>query len=234
MKWVLIIEPSQTEREYLQRIVGRLGYRLFTAQNGRQGLYYAQQSLPNAIIVGEGIRDYTPMELCRIFKEDPSLSSAPILHISASGDRTYRAEALEAGFAEVVQRPMSIRHFFHSLERCLSSKRQDIRVPISIPVQILRGLEQFSLRSFNIGEGGLYLKTMSPFPNRTGLGLQFKLPGLRKLFDFKGKVIHSLDNDSDEFPAGMGIRFTDISETIRTILGLYMEFHLTSGTLPAR
>jgi uncharacterized protein (TIGR02266 family) len=101
-------------------------------------------------------------------------------------------------------------------------------------VQILKGLEQFSLWSFNIGEGGLYLKTMAPLPSETGLGVQFKLPGLRKLFDFKGSVIHSLDRDSGEFPAGMGIRFTDISETIRTILGLYMEYHLTSAELPAR
>ncbi len=234
MKWVLIIEPSQAEREHLKRIVGRLGYRLFAAENGRQGLYYAQQSLPNAIVIGEGVMDFTPMELCRIFKEDSSLADAPILHVSTSGDRTYRAEALEAGFADVVQRPMSIRHFFQSLERCLSSTRKNIRVPISIPVQILKGLEQFSLWSFNIGEGGLYLKTMAPLPSETGLGVQFKLPGLRKLFDFKGSVIHSLDRDTGEFPAGMGIRFTDISETIRTIFGLYMEYHLTSAELPAR
>ncbi|MDF1535488.1 MAG: PilZ domain-containing protein [bacterium] len=234
MKWVLIIDPSKNEREYLQRIVGRLGYRLFAAENGRQGLYYARQSLPDAVIIGEGVMDYTPTELCRIFKEDPSLSTAPILHVSSSGDRTCRTEAFEAGFAGVVQRPLSVRHFFQDLERCLSSTRKDIRVPVSIPVRILRGLEQFSLWSFNIGEGGVYLKTMSPLPPQTGLGVQFKLPGLRKLFDFKGRVIHSIKSDSEELPAGMGVMFTDISETIRTILSLYMEYHLTSAELPAR
>lgn len=234
MKWVLIIEPSQAEREYLQLIVGRLGYRLFAAENGRQGLYYAHQSLPDAIIVGEGVMDYTPMELCRIFKEDPALSTAPILHISASGDNVYKAEALEAGFADVVQRPMSIRHFFLGLERCLDSTRNNIRVPISIPVQVELEKDQFPLWSFNLGEGGLYLKSVSPLPLLTGLGVQFKLPGLRKLFDFKGRVVHSLQSASEKLPAGMGIRFTDISETIRTMLEMYMEYYLTSAELATR
>jgi uncharacterized protein (TIGR02266 family) len=234
VKWVLIIEPSQTERKYLQRIVGRLGYRLFVAENGRQGLYYAQQSLPDAIIVGDGVMDYTPMELCRIFKEDPVLSSAPILHVSASGDNVYKAEALEAGFADVVERPMSIRHFFLGLERCLASTRNNIRVPISIPVQIEHGKDQFPLWSFNVGEGGLYLKTVSPLPLQTGLGVQFKLPGLRKLFDFKGRIVHSLQSDTEELPTGMGVRFTDISETFKSIFGMYMEYHLTSAELATR
>ena len=234
MKWVLIIEPSQTEREYLQRIVGRLGYRLFAAESGRQGLYYAQQSLPDAVIVGDGIMDYTPMELCAMFKGDPSLALAPILHVSTSGDKAYRAEALAAGFADVVERPLSIRQFFQGLEKCLSSTRMDIRVPVSIPVQIEQGKDRFSLWSFNVSEGGLYLKTVSPLPMHSGLQVQFKLPGLRKLFDFKGRTVHSLQADSDELPAGMGLRFTDISDTIRSILGMYMEYHLTSEQLPAR
>lgn len=211
-----------------------MGYRLFAAENGRQGLYYAQQSLPDAVIVGDGVLDYTPMELCRIFKEDPSLSALPILHVSIHGDRSYKALALEAGFIDIVQKPMSIRHFFLGLERCLASTRSNIRVPISIPVQLDLGQNQFSLWSYNVGEGGLYLKTVSPLPLQTGLEVHFKLPGLRKLFDFKGRIVHSLERDTEELPAGMGIRFTDISETIRSILGMYMEYHLTSAELSAR
>jgi uncharacterized protein (TIGR02266 family) len=234
VKWVLIIEPSQTERDYLQRIVGRLGYRLFVAENGRQGLYYAQQSLPDAIIVGDGVMDYTPMQLCRIFKEDPALSAAPLLHVSAVPDKVYRAEALAAGFADVVEKPMSIRHFFLGLERCLSSSRNNIRAPIGIPVQVQLGKDHFPLWSFNVGEGGLYLKTVSPLPLQTGLGVQFKLPGLKKDFDFKARIVHSLQSDTKELPAGIGVRFTDMSETFKSILGMYMEYHLTSTDLATR
>ena len=79
-----------------------MGYRLFAAENGRQGLYYALQSLPDAVIVGDGIVDYTPMELCRIFKEDPSLSASPMLHVSINPDPSYKAQAIEAGFRVVL------------------------------------------------------------------------------------------------------------------------------------
>ena len=224
MKWVLVIEPSEVDRAYLERIITRLGYQLFAAKSGEEALHYMSQSLPNTIIVGERIPDYDPLELCRLIKEDRILSSPPMLLMSSTTDELFTNTALQAGFTEVVLRPMSIRNFFTKLERCLSNnRRMCIRAPMEVPVQLTHGMKEHSVTAHNFGERGLYIPTTNPMPRETRVGLQFNLPGLRTLFNFNGQIVHTQDRDTDEVPAGMGLQFLDISPAIDAVLGIYME-----------
>lgn len=224
MKWVLVIEPSEVDRAYLERIIGRLGYKLFAARSGEEALHFMTQSLPDTIIVGERIPDYDPMELVQHIKADRILSSPPMLLMSSSTDEVFKTAATQAGFAEVVHRPMSIRNFFTKLEKCLSNNRRlCIRAPMEIPVKLNHELREYSVTTHNLGERGMYIPSVDPLPRRANVGLQFNLPGLRTLFNFRGQVMHTMDRDTDEAPAGMGLQFLDISPAIEAVLGIYME-----------
>ena len=224
MKWVLVIEPSEVDRTYLERIITRLGYQIFAAKSGKEALHFMSQSLPNTIIVGEHLPDYDPLDLCRHMKEDLILSCPPMLLMSSNTNDQYKADAKKAGFADIVQRPMSIRNFFTKLEMCLSNNRRlCIRAPMEVPVQLFHAGEKSDMLSHNIGEGGLYLSTRDPLPRKSQAGLHFNLPGLRTLFKFNGLVVHTQNHDTDEIPAGMGLRFLDLSPAIDAVLGIYME-----------
>ena len=104
MKWVLVVESSEVDREYLGRIIERLGYKLFTAKNGEEALHLMNQSLPNTLILGERIPDYDPMELGRTIKEDRILSSPPMLLMTSKRDEIFQEEARQSGFSEIVHR----------------------------------------------------------------------------------------------------------------------------------
>ena len=224
MKWVLVIEPSEVDRAYLERIITRLGYQIYAAKSGQEALHYMGQSLPNTIIVSEHLSDYDPLELCRQMKDDSILSCPPMLLMSSSSDDRYKAEARQAGFAEIVQRPMSIRNFFTKLEMCLSNNRRlCIRAPMEVPVQLFHADKKRDMVSHNIGEGGIYLPTRDPLPRESHARLHFNLPGLRTLFKFDGRVVHTQNQDTDEIPAGMGLRFLNLSPAIDAVLGIYME-----------
>jgi len=224
MKWVLIIEPSEVDRAYLERIISRLGYQIYSAANSREALHYMSQSLPNTIVVGEHLPDTDPLAFCRLIKEDRILASPPMLLMSSNTDEIFKKEALQAGFSEVVRRPMSIRNFFTKLEMCLSNNRRlCIRAPMEFPVRLTHGTKEHSMTTHNFGERGMYIPTVNPLPRKTGVGLQFHLPGLRTLFNFQGQVVHTHDRDTDEVPAGMGFQFLDISPAIDAVLGIYME-----------
>ena len=224
MKWVLIVESSEVDRDYLARIIERLGYQLFSAKDGEEALHFMNPSLPNALIMGEHIPDYDPMELGRVIKEDRILSNPPMLLMTSRPDPLFRETARQAGFAEVVQRPMSIRKFFTSLEMCLSNNRRlCIRAPMSFPVLVKHGLDKLSMMTHNSGEGGIYIPTTNPLPARTMVDLEFKLPGLRNDFSFRGQVIHAQGRDTDEVPAGMGLRFLGVKPAIETVFCIYME-----------
>ncbi len=224
MKWVLIVESSEIDREYLARIIERLGYKLFSAKSGEEALHFMNQSLPNTLIMGERIPDYDPLELGRTIKEDRILSSPPMLLMTSNTDQFFHKKARQAGFAEIVQRPMSIRKFFTSLEMCLSNNRRlSIRAPMSFPVLLKQGLDKLSMNTHNFGEKGMYIPTTDPLPVRTEVNLEFKLPGLRNDFSFRSQIVHTQESDTDEFPAGMGIKFLNVKPAIETVFGIYME-----------
>jgi DNA-binding response OmpR family regulator len=224
MKWVLVIEPSEVDRAYLERIIGRLGYKLFIAKSGEEALHFMAQSLPDTVIVGERIPDYDPMELAQQIKQDRILSSPPLLLMTSGSDEIYDREATQAGYAEVVHRPMSIRNFFTKLELCLSNNRRlCIRAPMEFPVKLIHESREYSVTSHNFGEKGIYVPSVAPLPKASKAGLEFNLPGLRTLFNFKGQVMHTSDQDTDEAPAGMGFQFMDMSPAIDAVLGIYME-----------
>ena len=224
MKWVLVIEPSEEYRTYLGRIITRLGYQLYAARTGEEALHFLSQSLPNTVIIGESLSDHDPMELCRHIKEDSLLSSLPMLLMSSRTDEVFKRAARKAGFAEVVQQPLSIRNFFTKLEMCLSNNRRlCIRAPMEIPVILSHEAQEHSMVTHNFGERGMYIPTRHPLPRKTGVGLQFNLPGLRTLFNFKGLIVHKQEHDTDEVPAGMGLQFLDVSPAIDAVLGIYME-----------
>jgi CheY-like chemotaxis protein len=227
MKWVLVIEPVEPDRAYLERIITRLGYQLYSAVSGDQALYYMNQSLPSAIILGEQLPDYDPLDFGRHIKEDAILSNPPMLLMSSNTDPQFKNDALQAGFADIVKRPMSIRNFFTKLEMCLSNNRRlCIRAPMELPVALTHGPREYSFKTHNFGERGMYIPTTDPFPRKSDVGVQFNLPGLRTLFNFKGEIVHTLDRDTDEVPAGMGLKFLDISPAIDAVLGIYMENYL--------
>ena len=224
MKWVLILETSEVDREYLARIIERLGYNLFRAQNAEEALRFMNQSLPDAFIVGERIPDQDSIELVKMIKKDRMLSSAPMLLMTSNTDLFFHENAMKAGFNQIVQRPMSIRKFFTSLELCLSNNRRlCIRAPMSFPVLVSQGNRKESMITHNFGEGGMYIPTSNPLPEKSETELEFKLPGVRNDFSFRSQVVHSQGRNTDELPAGMGLKFFDIKPAIEMVLRIYME-----------
>ena len=224
MKWVLMVESSEYDKNYLERIVGRLGYGFYSTQSGEEAIHYMNQSLPNAVIIGEGIKDFEPLDLGRAIKEDRLLSSPPMLLLSSNKSPLFSGKARQVGFSEIVDRPMSIRKFFISLERCLSdSRRIYIRAPMSFPVLLRLAFEKVSLRTHNFGEMGMYIPSDKPPPSESEVEANFTLPGIRNEFSLLSRVMHTRDRDTDELPAGMGLKFLDVNPATEAIFGIYME-----------
>jgi CheY-like chemotaxis protein len=234
MKWVLIIEPSDFDFNYLDRVITRLGYNTYRARSAEEGVHYLAESIPDAIICGDTLPDQSPLDLCRDLKEDPMTTTTPMLMASSKTGSLFRFRAMKAGFSEVVSRPMSIHDFFQRLEQCMFDRgRQLIRVPMSIPVTVDYQDRKFPFLTHTVGEGGLYLPTPDPMFRRTAMGLEFTLPGINNVFDLQGEVVYTLEQSTEDCPPGMGIKFLDVAEALKTLLRVYMQNYLTRATVPA-
>jgi uncharacterized protein (TIGR02266 family) len=224
MKWILVLETSEADREYLGRVIDRLGYKFFCAPSGAEALRLMEQSLPDAFLVGENVPDYDPLDLGRTVKNNRMLADAPLLLMTSNYDTSHRQKAGQAGYNEIVNRPMSIREFYTSLEMCLSNnRRMHIRAPMAFPVNVTMDKGVVPMVTHNFGEGGMYVQTEDPPPGSTELDVQFNLPGLKNMFDLSSQVVHAQARETDEMPAGMGLKFLDIKPAIGMVLKIFME-----------
>ncbi|MDF1535487.1 MAG: response regulator [bacterium] len=234
MKWVLIVEPSEFDFNYLNRVITRLGYRTFRASSAEESIHLLGESLPDAIICGDKLPDKDPLDLCRALKEDPMTTRTPVLMASSNTDFIFQHRALKAGFAEIINRPMSIQDFFLKLEKCLSDRgRVVIRAPMSVPVTVDYQDRKFPYTTHTFGEGGLFLPSPDSMFRRTLLGLEFCLPGINNLFDLKGEVVYTLEKSTEDCPPGMGIKFVDIAQALKKLLKVYMQNYLTKAAVPS-
>jgi uncharacterized protein (TIGR02266 family) len=106
----------------------------------------------------------------------------------------------------------------HLMNRTFSAKRRWPRYLLDLPVEVANEGEQRQGESFDMGAGGLFVKTYEPFGRETRLKVRFRLPALDQLIDCRGRVVFSRSYNPLEKlmqPAGMGIEFLDIDEKLR-------------------
>jgi uncharacterized protein (TIGR02266 family) len=92
-------------------------------------------------------------------------------------------------------------------------RRAHFRFPTHLEVRFASGDELRSACLENISEGGIFVATRRPLPAGTPLRLWIAVPDGR--VEMAGRVAWVRPNDSSAGPAGMGIRFADLSDEQR-------------------
>ena len=93
-----------------------------------------------------------------------------------------------------------------------ADRRNNRRLPLRIQVEY-ECMEDFLVDyTANVSIGGMFIETGSPQPIGTRFRLRFELPGLDHFIDTTAEVRWVLStDDAGTLPAGMGIRFADLS-----------------------
>jgi len=113
--------------------------------------------------------------------------------------------------------------------------RDSRRVPLQTRVQFKfdRFSGFISEYSANISPGGMFLRTRTPRPPGTVLDLEFRLGDGFELIKGRGEVIWVRDEDEGASrPAGMGIRFLDLSQGSKELIYRIVDEHVLQGGTP--
>jgi uncharacterized protein (TIGR02266 family) len=87
--------------------------------------------------------------------------------------------------------------------------------------------------SANISPGGMFLRTGAPQPPGTALELEFRLGDGFELIKGRGEVIWTrAESEGPTRPAGMGIRFLELSEGSRELIYRIVDQHILQGGTP--
>jgi CheY-like chemotaxis protein len=121
MKTVLIVEDNLEWRELLTMIITRLGYEVVAAETGKDALEKVSVRQPHLILMDLGLPEMGGDEATMQIKADPATSHIPIVIQTAFGASTAAKRALEAGAAEMMQKPISITDIQKLVGKYLSS-----------------------------------------------------------------------------------------------------------------
>jgi CheY-like chemotaxis protein len=108
-KKVLIVEDHHSLRQMLARFIEFSGYEVLQASTGLAALETVSVTHPDVILMDLGLPGMDGENVTEIIKSDPATRHIPVvIHTAFAGtDRTTRA--LQAGAAEILQKPASLK-----------------------------------------------------------------------------------------------------------------------------
>ncbi len=111
---VLVIDDDPNVRDLLERILGRHGYRVASAPDGRSGLELARKDPPSAIVLDVVMPEMDGWSVLAELKRDADLAPIPVVVQTVLKDRTT---GFALGAAEYVEKPLDVARLLGALER---------------------------------------------------------------------------------------------------------------------
>lgn len=103
---ILIIEDDPGILRYLSYIVERQGYQTITAANGLEALRKVAQEKPDLLVLDVMLPGIDGFEICHRLRDDAATANLPIIIVSAKGQDTDRAAAMQVGANEFFTKPV--------------------------------------------------------------------------------------------------------------------------------
>ncbi len=126
MTSVLVIEDEPAARQLLIDLLSHLGYDAMSADSGARGLALMASAEPDLVVLDLGLPDVSGLEVIRELR---TWSEAPIVVVSGSTQHRRKAEALDAGADDFLDKPFNVgelRARLRAAERRLASTTADM------------------------------------------------------------------------------------------------------------
>jgi len=133
---------------------------LRVATSGRAGLALAAQSLPDLILLDVMMPVMDGYETCRQLKQDPRLSTIPVIFLTALSSMDAESTGLSLGAADYITKPINVaiaRHRIRNLlereglRREVTTQRDELQSLIGKLTESRTQLEAAQLRELDIG-----------------------------------------------------------------------------------
>ena len=97
------------------------------------------------------------------------------------------------------------------------------RAEVQIEIQYRTDREFLAAYTKNISGGGVFIRTSQPFPLNQAVVLRFTLPGIDRQFEIGGLVVWANTSPRSAFPAGMGVKFMQITSADSSAIAAFVK-----------
>jgi phosphate regulon transcriptional regulator PhoB len=108
-KPVLVVDDEADIAELVSYNLKKEGFSVDTASDGETALLKLKKSSYSLVVLDLMLPGLQGVELCRIIRKDPNISSLPIIMLTAKGEEVDRILGLEIGADDYITKPFSPR-----------------------------------------------------------------------------------------------------------------------------
>jgi len=136
VRTVLVIEDEANIRNFASRVLELEGYRVLQAENGDEGLRLVRESQIDLILLDLKLPSNDGWLMLQQLKNDPELSSIPVVVFTASAEVSRRDRALSMGLEDYLMKPVSAATLKTAVGRapCLKRRRWHAIKKVSVLV----------------------------------------------------------------------------------------------------
>jgi two-component system chemotaxis response regulator CheY len=103
----LVIDDSKATRAVIGRLLGRLGYEVVEAGNGREGLERLSEQKPRVVLVDWNMPEMNGLDFIRAVRADSRYRDLAIMMVTTESEASQVVRALAAGANEYVMKPFT-------------------------------------------------------------------------------------------------------------------------------
>jgi signal transduction histidine kinase len=120
---ILLIEDNASNRELTRMVLNGNGFRVDVAADGNEGLEKARTELYDLVLMDVKLPGLDGITLTRMLKSDPKTARIPVVALSARAMKGDEQEALAAGCAAYITKPIEVAQFVRRITSFLEAGR---------------------------------------------------------------------------------------------------------------
>jgi Response regulator of the LytR/AlgR family len=124
MKKILIIEDDYNVRENLQQLLRRVGFSVFQAENGTEGIELARKIVPDIIICDIMMPELNGFDVINILSKDAETSIIPFIFLTAKSEIGDFREGMKLGADDYLTKPYSVSDLLNTINSRLLKREK--------------------------------------------------------------------------------------------------------------
>ena len=115
-KCVMLVEDNDDNAVVYKTVLEFAGYNVVHARDGLEALHYAQQRVPQLILMDISLPKIDGWECTAAIKQNPALRHIPIIAVTAHAFETDRERARDMGFTGYLVKPVEPRRVLREVQ----------------------------------------------------------------------------------------------------------------------
>lgn len=128
---ILIVDDEPVNLDFFELMLGKLGFEVYTAEDGEEALEMIGQSKPDLVILDNVMPKLSGWQVTRLLKTDETYAEfrdIPIIMFSAMDDVKDKVEGFELGIEDYITKPFNFSEVLARIRAVLRSNRMYLQI----------------------------------------------------------------------------------------------------------